>query len=288
MAGPIAAAVLDVPSVGHGWGSRLRSEASLRARGEVLAPLWRRAGLEPAPYGGLFRCLFLDPCPPSLQDPHAGTLGVTHPLRPDPSDAAGGEALPAWVAALPARPTVCASLGTVPRFSHAPDLWAAILAALAPEPVNVVLTVGPRLDPTALGPLPANARAARYIPLSLLVPRCDVVITHGGAGTVLAALSHGVPLLVLPRGAPSQRAAAESCVAAGVARAVADAEPTAETIRREVRVLLDEPRYRARARQVQEEIGRMPSLHEGVALLERLVAAHRTQANDRTTSPSSA
>jgi len=75
---------------------------------------------------------------------------------------------------LPSRPNVYTSPGTVTAFSRAPDLWAAILAALAPESVNVIITVGPLLDPAALGPLPANAHLERYIPQSLLFTRCDV------------------------------------------------------------------------------------------------------------------
>ena len=33
-----------------------------------------------------------------------------------------------------------------------------------------------------------------------LLPECALVVSHGGLGTVLRALAHGVPLLILPLG----------------------------------------------------------------------------------------
>jgi UDP:flavonoid glycosyltransferase YjiC (YdhE family) len=271
-AGPIAGAILGIPSVCHGFGSPLAPMASLHMRGETVAPLWRSWGLEPAPFGGLFRYVYLDPCPPSLQAAHVAALGVVHPLRIEPFDQAGDEALPAWIESLPSQPIVYATLGTVPGYSQDLAVWKAICTALASEPLNLIITVGPLLDPATLGPLPANAHAERYIPQSLLFSRCDVVVTHGGAGTVLAALSHGIPLLMMPRGAPSQRANADACVTAGVARLLDDVHPDPDAIRREVRLQLGEPSHRLRAQQLRNEMDLMPGLEEGVTRLERLVA----------------
>jgi hypothetical protein len=52
--------------------------------------------------------------------------------------------------------------------------------------LDQILTLGPDADPAALGSVPANAHVARCILQSLLLPRCEVVLTHGGAGTVQA------------------------------------------------------------------------------------------------------
>jgi UDP:flavonoid glycosyltransferase YjiC (YdhE family) len=47
-------------------------------------------------------------------------------------------------------------------------------------------------------PLQRNVRTVEWTPLSRLLPTCAGVIHHGGASTVLAALVHGVPQLVVP------------------------------------------------------------------------------------------
>ena len=44
--------------------------------------------------------------------------------------------------------------------------------------------------------MPANARVGGFLPYAELLPRTDVVVTNGGWGGVLAALGHGIPLVV--------------------------------------------------------------------------------------------
>lgn len=44
-------------------------------------------------------------------------------------------------------------------------------------------------------------RVERHVPLADVLPRCAAVVTHGGSGTVVAALAAGVPCVVLPMGA---------------------------------------------------------------------------------------
>ncbi|MFE9117175.1 glycosyltransferase [Streptomyces sp. NPDC007172] len=63
--------------------------------------------------------------------------------------------------------------------------------------VEVVATLNAeQLD--ALGPTPPNVRAVDFVPLNQLLPSCAAIIHHGGAGTFLTALAHGVPQVVVP------------------------------------------------------------------------------------------
>ena len=55
----------------------------------------------------------------------------------------------------------------------------------------------------------------RYLPHSAVLPRCDVVVSHGGSGTVIGALAAGLPSVVLPMGADQPLNAAR-CEALGV------------------------------------------------------------------------
>ena len=122
------------------------------------------------------------------------------PLRPVALDAVGDEGLPTWLAELPPRPNVYLTLGTVTNSDR--RVFSAVFEGLKDEPLNLIITVGENNDPTGLGPLPLNARnSARYIPQPLLLPRCQAVMSHGGSGTLLATLSHGLPHLMIPQGA---------------------------------------------------------------------------------------
>ena len=168
---------------------------------------------------------------------------------------------------MPARPTVYASLGTI--FNHSPGLLAAILAGLRDEPLTLILTVGRNQDPADFGPQPGNVRIERYVPQTLLLPYCDLVVTHGGFNTVQAALGQGLPLVVVPLGA-DQPANAAACAAMGVGRVVPPEERTPEAIRDAVRAVLGDPAYRATAERVRGEMAALPGPEYAVALLERL------------------
>jgi MGT family glycosyltransferase len=215
----------------------------------------------------LYRYLGFAGTPPRFLDREAYVHPIMHFLRPTPFDLGGAEALPGWVARLPARPTVYATLGTV--FNQRPDLFAAIIAALGDEPVNLIVTVGHTMDPAQFGELPPNVHVEHYIPQTLLFPRCAAVVTHGGFGTVLSALSHGLPLVVIPIAA-DQPVNARRCTALGVGRAIDVTKVTPETVREAVRAVLNEPSYSVHAQRLREEMAALPGPEYAVALLERL------------------
>ncbi len=271
-AGPVAAAVAGIPHADHSV-LILRPLSMARLAGEVLAPLCRDHGVDVGPFGGLFRYLYLDVVPPSLQSHEIDQIDVAHPVQNASIDAgAEGATLPEWVADLGDRPVVYVSLGTV--FNHrARAVFDAVLAALHDEDVSVIVTVGMDTDPAEFGPQPGHIHIERFIPQSLLLPFCDVVVNQGGTA-LLAILAHGLPLLVLPQGA-NQFHNAQACVAAGVGRRLLPTEVTAEAVRREVRALLHEPALRESAERVGREIADMPGPDHGVALLERLAELRR-------------
>jgi UDP:flavonoid glycosyltransferase YjiC (YdhE family) len=66
-------------------------------------------------------------------------------------------------------------------------------------PRRFLVTTGPAVAPSAVK-LPANVTAVSYIPHDLLLLEAELVITHAGLGTVMAALRHGLPLLCVPLG----------------------------------------------------------------------------------------
>jgi UDP:flavonoid glycosyltransferase YjiC (YdhE family) len=266
--GPVVAAMAGVPSAAHGWGSPLWTEHELRTIDVATAPLWRHHGVEPASPGGLFDHLYLDACPPVLQAQNAERVARRQTLRFRPFDS--GHELPSWFDALDGRPLVYVTLGTVPAFNTAPETLAAVKEALAAEAVDVVITVGKNNDPRELGPLPSNVRAERYLPQAKVLARCAVAITHGGAGSTIAALSLGLPVLVLPRGAPSQHRLAARCAETGVGLALDPDDVTASTVHDAVQALLANTAFRVSAERVRASIDAQPDETTIVPCLERL------------------
>ncbi len=143
LAAPIAAASLGLPSVNHSFGAMVPLAALEAARG-YLEPLWRGEGLEPDPYAGAFRGLFVDLAPPSFawEQPR----GEVVRLRPVPDTA---EAPPAWLDELE-QPLVYVTMGTV---YNQPELFRPLLDGL--DGVAALVTVGRNVEPDALGAVAA-------------------------------------------------------------------------------------------------------------------------------------
>jgi UDP:flavonoid glycosyltransferase YjiC (YdhE family) len=77
------------------------------------------------------------------------------------------------------------------------ELLRVALAGLADEPVRVLATTN-RHRPERPIDVPSNARLVDWLLYSQAMPAADVVICHGGHGTVARALAAGKPLLVCP------------------------------------------------------------------------------------------
>jgi len=105
----------------------------------------------------------------------------------------------------------------------------AALAALADRPVRVLLTVGPDHDPTEVSERPGNARIERTVPHSAVLERAELLISHAGHGSVMKALWHGRPMVLIPWGRDQPGVAARA-QALGVADVVPRTEATRETL----------------------------------------------------------
>ena len=134
-------------------------------------------------------------------------------------------------------------MGTI--WNDADDLFRLIIDAVQ-DRANVIVTVGRQNDPEALGPQPPHVVVRRFIPQEEILQRCDVVVAHGGSGTVLGALTAGVPLLVLPQGA-DQWNNADRVVRAGAGRRLLAEEVSVDAVRHAVTDLLDDRSYRGRS-----------------------------------------
>ncbi len=265
-AGHIVAAELGVPSVTKAFGPLLPERRAATA-GEEVARLWRSRGLEPRPYGGAYHHLYLDIYPPELQAPTAAHVPRRQLLRPVAYD--GPLETPSPVP-LPDGPPdtslVYVTMGTV--FNN-PGLIEVIIGALAALGVRVLVTVGPHTDPATLGPVGPHVRVERYVPQTLVLPSCDVVVSHAGSGTTVATLGLGLPQLCLPQGA-DQFLNAAAIATAGAGISLMPESLTAATVGEAVARLLGDPSFGEAARRISASMASMPSPDEVAAVLETL------------------
>lgn len=227
-------------------------------------------GLPPDPeFAMLGRHLVLSPFPPSFRHPDFPLPPTARSFRPAPA-AAPADSAPPLELPLPGAPVVYFTLGTVFNVESG-DLFERALAGLRDLPANVVATVGRELDPAEFGPQPEHIRIARYIPQAALLPRCAAVVSHGGSGTVIGALAHGLPMVLLPMGADQPRNAAR-CAELGVGLALDAAGAAPEDVRAAVAAVLADPAYRRAAAPLRDEIAALPEPAHAVGLLEQLVS----------------
>ena len=260
-ASPLVGAVMGVPSVTHSFGGAVPATMIAEA-GELLAPLWSQHGQSIPPHAGCFTSTYLDICPPRVQSVSLSHVGELRPLRPVPYAGEQAGVLPGCFDG-DHSPVVYLTLGTV---MNKAAVFRAALESLAGLGVRILVTVGPDGDPAALGRQPSNVTVERYVSQTDVLPLCTAVVSHGGSGTFLGALSHGLPQLCLPQAADQFRNA-KGAVRSGAGLALHPDEVTPEAIAHAARRILVEDSFRDAAAGLAEDIRAMPSPAEVVTAL---------------------
>ncbi len=244
-----------------------------------LDPVRQQWGLPPDPTGeARYRYLLLNFTPPSyaISDPQQGYPASSQFYRPEFYDQSGDETLPDWVAQLPQQPTVYVTLGTevnqMPGFY--PGVLQTIIAGLRDEPINLIVTVGRDKDPADFGPQPASVHIERYIPHTLLMPNCDLMVMHGGSNSLLLCIDRALPMVLLPLIA-DQFLNGQRCTEMVLAPVVGPEQQMPEGVRDAVREALHNPLYRQNILKLQTELHNLSDLRAAVRALEE-VAWHRT------------
>jgi UDP:flavonoid glycosyltransferase YjiC (YdhE family) len=263
LAGALAAAHTGARHVVHGLGLRPPMPWWRLLYGSKFAQLCQ-AWQVPELAEDITAATYLDICPPSLRTADELAWVQLLPLRPAAGEPAAGERLPQALAALPHAQTIHLTLGTL--FHEAPGVLETAIAGLRELPMNVVVTSGPDTDPVRFGAQPSHVLIEPYIPHTLLLPQCRLVVSHGGAGIMLSALAHGLPQLILPQGA-DQFINATACQSAGAALALTPDEFSAQAIAVAAQRLITEPGFEIAAGGIRTEIDAMPTPADLLAAL---------------------
>jgi MGT family glycosyltransferase len=146
-------------------------------------------------------------------------------------------------------PMLYVSLGTV--FTANPEFFTACFDAFAGSNWQVVLSLGTRVDLSMLGQVPDNFLVRSRVPQLEVLEHTDVFVTHGGMNSVMEAIYHGVPMVVVPQ-QPEQAMTAARVVELGLGVALEPEQITTDALCEAVATVDGDPGYRSRVAHMQQ------------------------------------
>ncbi|MBO9533794.1 MAG: hypothetical protein J7513_12565 [Solirubrobacteraceae bacterium] len=196
---------------------------------------------------------------PGQSGPWAG-LELVGPVTPAIVDAPPEQLRP--------RPRALISLSTI-WYPGQERTLQRLLDAVAPLDLDAIVTTGRSIDPAALR-VPPNAEVHRYVDHDALLPTVDLVVGHGGHGTAMRALAHGLPLLVVPGfSLTDQPYVGQRVAAAGAGRSVKKSAGV-EELRAAIASLAAPGAHRDAARRLGAEFEALDPAGAAVRVLERV------------------
>lgn len=160
----------------------------------------------------------------------------------------GDGEVPRWLAEPAGKPRILVSRSTAPG-PGAGRMMAAVTKAAEHVDAEFVL-----VRPEKTEGLPGNVRTVGWVPLPHVLPFCDGIVHHGGAGTLLGALAAGVPQLVEP-GPGDRTTHANAITRRGAGLKAGPRDITPELLTR----LIEDSKLQKAAGEVRDEIAAMPS-----------------------------
>jgi UDP:flavonoid glycosyltransferase YjiC (YdhE family) len=269
LAAPLVCRQLGLRNVVHGYGLR-PPIGYLEDAMQFFGPHWQARGLEAPADGGLYRYLYLDVAPQSLQPPTRQADDSVFRFNPYRPGNLVAPALPADLRtalrkSVARRPRIYVTFGTV--FNRSPAMTVAARAA-AQLAGTVVVTIGQDGDGSRLTGLGSNVHVHPFVNQGTLLPHCDVVVSHGGAGSLLGAAAHGVQQLILPQAADHFRNA-RALTALSAGRCVEPGCQTVDVVASSLAGLLHDGSLVLGATNLAREMAAMPDVGAAACHLER-------------------
>ena len=213
--------------------------------------------------------LVLALAPPEFEYPRHSWPPAVHFVGPSLWDRPQDYAEPAWLEALPSdRPLVYATIGTV-QSVYQSSFFGTLFEAARGLDADVVVTTGGNLSdlPTP----PGNVRVERYVPNSIIIPKAQIVLHHGGVSSTLGTLLHGKPAVTVPF-ADDQPDNAQRIRWLGVGTSVDPYSVSSAALRTAIETALMSVAMRERAEALGRTLRQYDASGTGAALLERLAA----------------
>ena len=284
LAGPIVGELAGVPYASASAGRVIGLDEFIGETSRGRNDLRRALGLPPDPTGALlYRNLYLNFIPEMFLPARSAALSTTLDLRPPEFDDPVAGA-PDWLLELGPRSVIYVTLGSILGEVRA-DAFHALIGAVRDLGYTVVVTVGHNGETSSLAARFPGVHVATYIPQRHILKRAALVVCHGGINTLLGALTHGVPVLVVPTEQSDQRWNAARCVDLGVGLSVDIETADAPTVREAAADVLGSPSSLNTARACMHEFRRLPTVEVAVRALLDLAAGKDAVALERRIRP---
>jgi len=138
---------------------------------------------------------------------------------------------------------------------------------------ELVVGLGGRADPAALGPVPQNVLVLSWAPQVEILVSADAAIVHGGSAGLNECIVSGVPMLVCSTGHLDQNGVAARVEYHGVGRACDGADVGSDRIEMLLHDVLTDPGIAARVDGLAELAARPATRMAAVELLEEIAAS---------------
>ena len=183
---PLVSAITKVPVIEHQSGM-----VSGRVLTEMIAhhlqDLYRENGVPGPPPS-----VSIEVAPPSLIHHDENSLHVKYVSQH------GSALVPPHLLARGTRARIVITFGTVMHAATQAQRLAGLMSVLAKCDADFLLPMAVDIDDAAITSIPDNVTTLPFVPISELLRNCDAIVHHGGSGTLLSAVTSGVPQLIIP------------------------------------------------------------------------------------------
>jgi MGT family glycosyltransferase len=166
------------------------------------------------------------------------------------------------------QPLVYLSLGSLG--SADVELMEKLVAELSDAPYRVIVSKGPQADQFELA---GNMAGGEFLPQTEILPKVDLVITHGGNNTVTESLYFGKPMVVLPI-FWDQHDNAQRIAETGFGVRLDTYRHSSAELTVAIERLLSDDRLAGRLLQTSERLQRSPGTERAADLIEQVVSSH--------------
>jgi UDP:flavonoid glycosyltransferase YjiC (YdhE family) len=131
----------------------------------------------------------LEPTPPDAQTMHVGQLSI----------AAHNESIPGWLQEINnSLPLIYVTIGGGAGQVGNKLFFQTVIEAFKDKPVRVIVSTSDRFNKHDFPNLPNNILMFPWVPGKHVISKADLVIFHGGYGSMMECVSYGKPSIVVP------------------------------------------------------------------------------------------
>ncbi|MBG1260935.1 glycosyltransferase [Nostoc commune] len=179
---------------------------------------------------------------------------------------------------LTGQPLIYASMGTVQN--RLIWIFQCIAEACVGLDIQLVISLGGGMNLESLPKLPGSPLVVSYAPQLELLKKAALVITHGGACTVLESLTNGVPMVAIPI-TDDQPGVGARLTWTGAGEVVSLSRLNTPKLRSAIQRVLKEDSYKKNALRLQDAIGRAGGVTRAVDIIEQAISMEKPAINNQ-------